>query len=110
MLVCPETKQGVWIGQGNGGMKSLYSGEEETMEFLRRFLVETQGKELKLIDEYDDTWADYDHYEKLHCRVCIYGNKFEHFCGQIGKNIGDDELKADLAPSWCPLKKEEEVK
>ncbi len=62
MLVCPETKEGVWIGQGNGGMKILYSGDAETMEYLRRFLVDTRGKELHLICEHDEEWGNYADY------------------------------------------------
>jgi hypothetical protein len=47
-IICKETKQSVWIGQGFGGMECLYSGEPETMELLRKFLNETMGKKLIL--------------------------------------------------------------
>ena len=76
-LVCPETMEGVWIGQGNGGIKVIYSGEADTMEYLRRFLVETQGKNLKLISEHEE-------YKRLNCRVYVFGNKFPNFCGREG--------------------------
>lgn len=105
MLVCPDTMEGVWIGQGFGGMKSFYSGDPEIMEFLRRFLVDTQGKNLKLIDEYDETWGDYKDYKKLHCRVCLYGNKFPNFCSYEYKELADEEMESDVPPSWCLFKK-----
>ncbi len=41
-LVCDETKKRIWIGQGWGGMTTLYSDEDETMEMLKRFLNEHQ--------------------------------------------------------------------
>ena len=102
-LVCPETMEGVWIGQGNGGMKVLYSGEADTMEFLRRFLVETQGKSLKLISEHDETWGDYKEYKKLNCRVCVFGNKFPNFCEREGKGIIEEEMNSNNSPTWCPI-------
>lgn len=37
-LVCDETKERVWVGQGWGEMTSLYSGELKTMEALKIFL------------------------------------------------------------------------
>ena len=104
MLVCPETKEGVWIGQGNGGMRTFYSGEPETMEYLRRFLVETAGKELKLISEHDETWGDYETYRRINCRVCIYGNKFPNFCGHECRDLTEDEMNAVNSPPWCPIR------
>ena len=48
-LVCDETKQKLWVGQGSGEMRTFYSGEDDVMENLKRFLVETAGKPLRLI-------------------------------------------------------------
>lgn len=63
-LVCHETKQAIWIGQGHGSMGSLYYGEVHTMENLKRFLNEHRGKSLEfLCDDIADldgyrTWED----------------------------------------------------
>lgn len=62
-LVCDETRQRIWIGQGHHDpeqdyepvMDTLYSGEAKTMEALRRFLNETRGKPLRfVVDDYPE--------------------------------------------------------
>lgn len=58
VLVCPETKQKLWVGQGHHDctqgykpvMEALYSGAVET-EKLREFLNATYGKQLALAVE-----------------------------------------------------------
>jgi hypothetical protein len=60
-IICKETKQAVWIGQGFGGMKIFYSGEPETMEKLHRFLDETKGKELIVVNT-DCTEIEFEDY------------------------------------------------
>lgn len=62
-LVCHETKQALWIGQGHGGaLEVLYSGEPKTMLQLRAFLQATRGKPLFL--QCDDTEAT-ESYQEL---------------------------------------------
>lgn len=57
-LVCHTTRQKIWIGQGNSEMEGFYTGEPETMERLRCFLNETQGKPLEFICEDTNECAD----------------------------------------------------
>jgi hypothetical protein len=57
-LVCHETKQLLWIGQGHrGAMTNFYAGDPETMSRLGRFLEITRGKALVVVcndtDGYD---------------------------------------------------------
>jgi len=61
-LVCDDTKQTLWIGQGHGGkMTCLYSGEPETMEKLQAFLNHTMGKPLRFsLDEDPDDYTDFE--------------------------------------------------
>lgn len=65
-LVCHETKQRIWIGQGWGTMSTFYCGETETMNRLHRFLNATKGKELVLLctDTEDGDWHDYPRFEE----------------------------------------------
>ena len=65
-LVCHETKQKIWIGQGWGKMDTFYSDEPETMGKLGRFLLETMGKNLVVLDDnsdYDDC-GEYKEFER----------------------------------------------
>lgn len=64
-LVCHETRQKIWIGQGHGAMTGFYTKKPEVMERLRRFLVATKGKNLVLMctDTDDGDWGDYDEFE-----------------------------------------------
>lgn len=62
-LVCHETRQTLWIGQGHRGvMSSLYAGEEQ-LTLLRTFLAATIGKPLVLVC--NDTDQTTDGYEEL---------------------------------------------
>lgn len=65
-LVCYETRQKIWIGQGWGTMTSFYYGMPEVMERLRRFLVATKGKNLVLMctDTDNGDWCDFDEFEE----------------------------------------------
>lgn len=45
-LVCDETRQEMWVGQGHEVMEIFYSGNPEKMAQLGRFLKATQGKTL----------------------------------------------------------------
>jgi hypothetical protein len=65
-LVCHETKQKIWIGQGWGAMDTFYSGEPETMERLGRFLVATIGKPLVVLNDGSDCgdWQEYQEFEQ----------------------------------------------
>ena len=105
-LVCDETHEGVWIGQGNGGLKVIYSGEEDTMIRLRRFLNETQGKSLRLIDEFDDHFSEYKEYNTFYCKVCDYFSSMGEnaLCGYLGKDFSCSEIKGKEPPKWCPLR------
>ena len=60
-IVCDETKQKLWIGQGHGHkMTCLYSGEKETMENIRKFLDSTMGKPLRMVVDADlDDYAEF---------------------------------------------------
>lgn len=51
-LVCHDTKEMLWIGQGNGvdGMTCFYSDNQERMEQLGLFLQRTAGKALVVMD------------------------------------------------------------
>jgi len=64
-LVCHETRQTIWIGQGYvDDMEAFYSGDEETMTRLRRFLQATMGKPLVLLcDDVHDEIAEYEEFE-----------------------------------------------
>lgn len=63
-LVCHETKLCVWIGQGNGPMTNFYTGDQNVMERLRRFLNEHKGKPLEFICHDDgDDWSEYAEFE-----------------------------------------------
>ena len=61
-LVCPETKKGVWIGQGNLEMTIFYSKEDKTMETLRVFLNAHHGKDLRLVCSASDEWLEYEEF------------------------------------------------
>ncbi len=51
-IVCEETKQKLWIGQGRAGDPFyLYTGDAEVMKKLSLFLRDTIGKKLEVIDD-----------------------------------------------------------
>lgn len=68
-LVCHETRQMLWIGQGHGGdMTTFYSGVPETMERLAAFLRTTRGKPLVVMSDHeidDEQFAAYAELEDL---------------------------------------------
>lgn len=71
-LVCDETKQRLWIGQGFAEGESgplplgtFYSGQPQTMHALKEFLRATAGKSLRLASEHDETAADYEDFDDL---------------------------------------------
>ena len=63
-LVCEETKQKVWVGQGWGEMTVFYSGDPRTMEQLGKFLRDHEGMALRLLceDTHDDMLLEYTEY------------------------------------------------
>lgn len=65
ILVCHETRQRLWIGQGADMMTVFYSGEPDTMALLGEFLSETQGKALCLLNcsGIGDEVLDYEEYK-----------------------------------------------
>lgn len=65
-IVCHETRQKIWVGQGWAEMTNFYSAEPVTMERLRRFLVATKGKPLVLMCAETDAgdWHDYEDFEE----------------------------------------------
>lgn len=71
-IVCHESKQKVWIGQGHchrdpphaPDMEIFYSGEENTMAALHRFLRTNIGKTLVVLDE-DDVYGVLGHYTEF---------------------------------------------
>jgi hypothetical protein len=64
-LVCRETKQMIWVGQGARAMTNFYSGQPEVMRRLGRFLEATRGKELVLLcnDTEGAELIDYEEFE-----------------------------------------------
>jgi len=64
-LVCDETKQKIWIGQGWAGMTTFYSGMPDVMDRLGRFFEATRGKVLQIrCDDTDETHCDYEEFEE----------------------------------------------
>jgi hypothetical protein len=62
-IVCHETKQRCWIGQG-ADMRTFYSSEPETMERLGRFLQATIGKQLVVLcNDFEDYFPGYEDFE-----------------------------------------------
>jgi len=63
-LVCHETKQKIWIGQGQN-LICFYSGEPETMARLGRFLAATLGKSLVVLNDTTQCgeWQEYEEFE-----------------------------------------------
>lgn len=63
-LVCHDTKQRIWIGQGYEEMSSFYFGHRELMERLRRFFNATKGKNLVLLCDDTDDECFYEEFEE----------------------------------------------
>lgn len=74
-LICKETKQRLWVGQGHhveqpdGSyppvMTTFYSGEPTTMAILHRFLCATQGFDLKLVCHEHQEDSFYEAYKEF---------------------------------------------
>lgn len=64
-LVCHETKQKIWVGQGWNAMTTFYSGMPEVMVRLARFLEATRGKPLVLLcdDMHSAEFEDCEEFE-----------------------------------------------
>lgn len=63
-LVCRETQQYLWIGQGHGGtMEVFYSGAKDVIKNLPKFLNATKG--LPLLFCCDDLEEFYDDYAEF---------------------------------------------
>jgi hypothetical protein len=62
-IVCHETKQALWIGQGRGSMSCFYSGEPETMQRLGLFLKATMGKALVVMNDHETHNLDYAEFD-----------------------------------------------
>lgn len=64
-LICHETKQTLWIGQGTKAeMTSLYNTSEH-IDHLKRFINATAGKQLVFtrdddFNDFDDEYADFE--------------------------------------------------
>lgn len=63
-LVCHETRQRLWIGQGWGTMESFYKSHADVMKKLHEFLNATSGKPLYLVCD-DTAPDDYFNYEEF---------------------------------------------
>ena len=66
-LLCHEDRKSIWVGQGWGEMEGFYSGEKDVMQALHRFLRETMGKPIVLVDmgRAPDEWWEYQRYDDL---------------------------------------------
>jgi len=62
-LVCHETRKRVWVGQGWGKMTTFYSGVPSTMDSLKDFLADHEGKALVLLCNDTTTDEIYDYEE-----------------------------------------------
>lgn len=65
-LVCRDTKQRLWIGQGYEEMNRFYSTDEHLGK-LHRFLNATRGKPIVLLcndNEFDIDVYDYEEFEE----------------------------------------------
>lgn len=65
-LVCHETKQKLWVGQGWGAMTCFYGEMPDVMFRLGRFLEATRGRSLVLVCNDTDGFAssDYEEFEE----------------------------------------------
>lgn len=65
-IVCHDTKQRLWVGQGRGAMTTFYSGQPEIMARLGRFLEATRGKALFVLCNDEDVGdvLEYEEFEE----------------------------------------------
>jgi len=62
-IICDETKQSLWVGQGSNIMTSFYSGDPDVMYRLAEFLRTHQDKEIKFVcADFHDDLVDYDEF------------------------------------------------
>ncbi len=65
-LVCKETRQRLWVGQGWGAMTTFYYADEKVTQRLGRFLEATRGKPLVLLcvdeqgEEFFEGWEEFE--------------------------------------------------
>jgi len=62
-LICDETREKIWVGQGNVSMSIFYSGEKSTMRELAEFLDRNKWKNLRLVS--DMLCEDHEDYKEL---------------------------------------------
>lgn len=64
-LVCRETKQVIWVGQGHEGkMTNFYTGNPRVMDRLGDFLRATAGKNIVLVcNDLDSDHYDYEDFD-----------------------------------------------
>lgn len=64
-LVCHESQQALWVGQGRGQMTHFYWGAEDAQR-LGRFLKATAGKSLVLMcsDTEGQAFEEYERFEE----------------------------------------------
>ena len=89
-IVCHETKEMLWIGQGNGGMSCFYTGEPETMEALRWFLVKNGEHALNMVCcDTDEACVDYACWSGVHCdwRIKKDGTDLGVFSGTLPQAV-----------------------
>jgi hypothetical protein len=61
-IICRETRQRVWVGQGWGTMTSFYSGEAY-IQRLKAFLNATRGKALEFVcNDANDEIYEFDEF------------------------------------------------
>lgn len=63
-LVCHETRQALWVGQGREGVMTSLYGSGEHLERLADFLRQTSGKPLVLLCD-DIQGQQHEEYERL---------------------------------------------
>jgi hypothetical protein len=113
-IVCHETKQYCWIGQG-ADLRSFYSGSTEAMERLGRFLQATIGKSLVVMcDDRNDYYPGYVEFEDQEGAAMsnenawdsdVYSPKYANeftmdLSGGIGLNVSDAHDTSKWICAW----------
>jgi len=62
-LVCHDTKETLWIGQGYPNMRVFYSADPDTVQRLGRFLSKTFGKPLVVVADTEVFELGYKEFE-----------------------------------------------
>ena len=89
-IVCHETKEKLWIGQGNGGMSCFYTSEPETMEALRWFFDKNRKHALNMVcNDTDEACVDYACWSGAHCdwRIKVDGFDRGVFSGTLPLSV-----------------------